>query len=1317
ALKTSPNYPGNSSSVREIALQPVDAAGNNGFFVNPGGDNYGARVSGYLAPAESGAVNLYLTGDDSAELWLDLSADGTGPLTRVASLDSAVGTGDWTRNASQKSASITLERGRLYRFEILMKEGSGGDFVRVGYSKAGSSTVQVLPANWVLPDLPTQLSVTLTAPAGGVVVLGGSDAVPGQANSPSSDGPLNVLDGDAGSKYFNRDKLNTGLVFAYPQAYAADTLRLVTAGDAPERDPMQFVLYGSNESADWSDDSWVEVASGDTGLSAARRSANDIAIDNDTAYRFYKVVFPTLRDAARASGMQIADVTLSGSGVSLAAVPFGSVSAKSANGITISGDAVSRTLSGNVHALHRYLNTVGNVEFTGMGTQLQVRVSGTQALSTSTVVPSLASGSVTLEVWNNLNGTALTALTGSALYPNRSTSISEVAVKADTGFIVNPGGDNYGARVSGYFAPTESGSFNLYLTADDSAELWVDVSGTEQGSLTRVAQVTSFVNAGEWTKTPVQRSAALTFEKGKLYRFEALLKEATGGDYIRVGYAKAGTTTIAPIPSNWLIADTPSQITVTLSAPAGGVVVAGGSNASGSKANSPANEVAANAADGNTGTKYLNTDGPGSGLVFSAPQPVSVDAIQLSTRTNDDIWQWDPKRWQLWGSNASGDWNAQGWSLIDEGETGLANDRGASSTVAVENAGAFRFYKLVFTETKGTSADGRRFVHVSEARLLSAGQPIEQVPYGEVVLAPSANITIGGSGAVRTLTGSIHAVHAYLGTSGNVQARTNGQSLEMRVSAALPEPRTAPIGSAPLAGDPIAAGSFRVERWADVGGTRVSDLTGNARYAGAPSTVERVSGKLEITPNRDAYGERLSGWISPPESGSYRLWVAADDTAELWVDTSGTGTGALTRVAFIEGAVTAGAWTKNASQKSAAITLEKGRLYRFEVLHKEGSGGDFVQVGVSKANEAAPQVMPANWLAAGSEQLMLTFSAAGTAGGAIIAKAGNGITIGGTDTARTVTGTWAALSAWMGQADAVRYSGSANTLTMVSTSLASNRVLESRSIFVGAGKLAVNRASSYPLGAGRLDVDKAYTIEFARPSIDLNLASTLTLGDSYSASAVVAGNRLLVADLASRETYFYNRNDQGTRETPGQLRVLEAGAADWSSVTGAANANWSAIATDASGTKLIVASAASANGAIGSLIYTGTVSANGAITLTESMRGVPAGESWVSVDSDASGRFLVAAAGRSAAVLKQIADLRAEIAPVQSEHDALKARWDSYNIFQKAANAGEGIRLAALGAQLSGLNGNLGRLLAIGGKLYVADTQQPDWQWRELGDL
>ncbi|MFM7568933.1 MAG: PA14 domain-containing protein, partial [Betaproteobacteria bacterium] len=1226
ALRNSANFPNNSNSVREIALSPVDANGNGGFSVNPGGDNYGARIRGYLAPSETGAVNLFLTGDDSAELWVDLSGDGTGALTRVASLDSATGASEWTKFASQKSANLNFERGRLYRFEILLKEGAGSDFVRVGYAKAGTTAVSAVPSHWVLPDLPASLTLTLTAPAGGVVVLGGSNAAGGQANSPSSEGPLNVLDGDSSSKYFNRDKLNTGLVFAYPQAQVVDTLRLVSANDAPERDPITFVLYGSNESAEWAGSDWVEIASGGTGLASARRVASDVAIESDTAYRFYKLVFPTLRDAARASGMQVAEVMLFGEGSALAAKPYGSVSTQPAAGITVSGDSISRSLTGNVYALHRYLNTVGNVQFTGVGTQLQVRVAGSQALTAVPVTTSLATGTVTLEVWNTLSGTAVSALTGSPLYPNRSSSVSEVAVSGD-GLLIDKLGDNYGARVSGYFAPTESGSFNLFMTADDSAELWLDVSGTGQGSLTRVAQVTGAVGTNEWTRTPVQRSANISLEKGKLYRFEALLKEGSGGDFIRIGYARVGTTAIQPVPASWYVADTPSLVTVTLSAPAGGVVVSGGSNAAGAVANSPVNESAQNAADGRTGTKYLNFDGPGSGLVFSAPQSVSVDELRLVTRTNDDNWQWDPKAWQLWGSNASSDWNAQGWTLIDEGSTGLGNERGASSTVAVENQASFRHYKLVFTEVKGESADGKRYLHLSEATLLSAGRSIAAIPYGVVQLAAlPAGIAASGTEATRVLTGSIHALQGFLGTAGNVTALTNGQQLDIRVSAEAPAPRTAPIGSTPLAGEPIAAGGFRVERWLDIGGTRVSDLTGNARYGGAPSSIERVSGKLELSPNRDNYGERLSGWITPPESGSYRLWVTADDSAELWVDTSGTGSGALTRVAFLDGAAGQGNWTRNASQRSAAITLERGRSYRFELLHKEGSGGDFVQVGVSRASEAAPQVLPANWLGSAPEQLSVSFAVVGSAGGSVIAKAADSITIGGTDTARTVTGSWAALSAYLAQADAIRYSGAATSLTMTTASVMSGRVLETRSIFVGAGKLAVDRASAVPLGAGRLDVDKAYTINFARPSIDLNLQSTLTLGDNYSASAVIAGNRLLVADAASRETYFYNRNDQGTRDTDTQVRVLEKGAIDWSAQAGAPALNWRDIATDAGGTRLVAAAGAAGNGTAGNRVYTALVAQSGAITWTEAMNGLPANANWVSVDSDATGRVLVAAA-------------------------------------------------------------------------------------------
>ena len=417
-LTGSANFPNNASTVREVALSPVDANGYYGFYVSPGGDNYGARLSGYLAPDESGPMHLLLTADDTAELWVDLSETGQGPLTRVAEVTRALGVGDWTKTAGQKSDAISLEKGRLYRFEVLLKEGSGADFVRVGFQKPGTTTVQALPAHWVLPDLPTALSVTLTAPAGGVVVVGGSDRAGGVANSPSNAGPLNVLDGDADSKYLNRDKVHTGLVFAYPQAYAADTLRLVSANDAPERDPTQFVLYGSNTSADWADTGWIPVASGATGLGTARGTANEIALDNAQAYHYYKVVFPTLRDAGRAAGMQIADVTLFGGGRSLATIPYGTVDAQPAEGLTVTGEGVSRTLSGDLHALHRYLSTVGNVQFTGVGTQLQVSVTGTPTLAPVEVQPSLVTGSVTLEVWDNLGGTALSGLTGSPLYPN-----------------------------------------------------------------------------------------------------------------------------------------------------------------------------------------------------------------------------------------------------------------------------------------------------------------------------------------------------------------------------------------------------------------------------------------------------------------------------------------------------------------------------------------------------------------------------------------------------------------------------------------------------------------------------------------------------------------------------------------------------------------------------------------------------------------------------------------------------------------------------------------------------------------------------------
>ena len=95
-----------------------------------------------------------------------------------------------------------------------------------------------------------------------------------------------------------------------------------------------------------------------------------------------------------------------------------------------------------------------------------------------------------------------------------------------------------------------------------------------------------------------------------------------------------------------------------------------------------------------------------------------LSALALTTRTNDDIWQWDPKTWEVWGSNFNNVWTSTGWTRLGAGDTGLGNGRGASNTVSFDNTTAYKYYKVVFPTTKGVSG-GKSYLHVSEARLFN----------------------------------------------------------------------------------------------------------------------------------------------------------------------------------------------------------------------------------------------------------------------------------------------------------------------------------------------------------------------------------------------------------------------------------------------------------------------------------------------------------------------------------------------------------------------------------------------------------------------
>jgi hypothetical protein len=132
-----------------------------------------------------------------------------------------------------------------------------------------------------------------------------------------------VIDDNTATKYLNFggnfDPNETASGFQVTPAIGAtivNEITFTTANDAPERDPIAFELYGSNDAIEGP---YTLIASGYimdfAGADAWPRftkNATPITFENTTAYTHYQVLFTFLRDSSSANSMQIAEVELIG---------------------------------------------------------------------------------------------------------------------------------------------------------------------------------------------------------------------------------------------------------------------------------------------------------------------------------------------------------------------------------------------------------------------------------------------------------------------------------------------------------------------------------------------------------------------------------------------------------------------------------------------------------------------------------------------------------------------------------------------------------------------------------------------------------------------------------------------------------------------------------------------------------------------------------------------------------------------------------------------------------------------------------------------
>jgi len=120
-LSTTPN----STSTLSALQGPVNS-----------GDNYGARIRGYITAPTTGVYQFWLASDDASELYI---SDDDEPVNawKRAEITGWINVLDWPNAA--KTPLLYLKAGSRYYIEVRHKESAGGDHVAVGWLKPGQT--------------------------------------------------------------------------------------------------------------------------------------------------------------------------------------------------------------------------------------------------------------------------------------------------------------------------------------------------------------------------------------------------------------------------------------------------------------------------------------------------------------------------------------------------------------------------------------------------------------------------------------------------------------------------------------------------------------------------------------------------------------------------------------------------------------------------------------------------------------------------------------------------------------------------------------------------------------------------------------------------------------------------------------------------------------------------------------------------------------------------------------------------------------------------------------------------------------------------
>lgn len=249
-LETWNNLPG--SGVEDLTLSPaLERAPDKSEFVFSAAtpvnraDAFGARMRGYVTAPSTGSYTFYISGDDSCQLFLSPSASQFAKQ-KIAGLSGWSSAQQWTKYASQKSASISLVAGQKYYIEAFHKESASGDHMEIGWKVPGSSSIVIIPGTALEsyaqdvedPDGDNMPSAWETA-------NGLDPSVNDASADPDEDGIHNVLEYVSGTNPKSRNSLPGGLLHELWLGIPGTSVKALTSSPKFVQKPDFRDLVGS----------------------------------------------------------------------------------------------------------------------------------------------------------------------------------------------------------------------------------------------------------------------------------------------------------------------------------------------------------------------------------------------------------------------------------------------------------------------------------------------------------------------------------------------------------------------------------------------------------------------------------------------------------------------------------------------------------------------------------------------------------------------------------------------------------------------------------------------------------------------------------------------------------------------------------------------------------------------------------------------------------------------------------------------------------------------------------------------------------------